>query len=88
MRDGDAAAEIISRRWGFEREGAAIFLNGGELQMIYIQLIRLCYLNPFLLKILPLALFLSNLKGRVGLAWVRRRIRGRKGGTRRGQAGG
>jgi D-aminopeptidase len=74
MRDGEAAAEKISQRWGFKREGAAILLNAGELQMLYIQLIRLCYLNPFILKILPLALFLSNLKGRIGLAWVRRRI--------------
>ena len=87
MRDGEDVAAKISRRWGFKREGAAILLNAGELRMIYLQLIGLCYLNPFILKILPLALFLSNLKGRIGLAWVRRRIRGRKGGIKRGQAG-
>lgn len=74
MRDGEAAAEKISQRWGYKREGAAIFFNAGDLQTLYLQLIRLCYLNPFILKILPLALFLSNLKGRIGLAWVRRRI--------------
>jgi hypothetical protein len=85
MRDGEAAAKKISNRWEYHREGALIFLNATDIQALYLQLIRLCYLTPFILKILPLALWLSNLKGRFGLAWVRRKIRIRhKNRTKRG----
>jgi hypothetical protein len=38
-----------------------------------MELIRLCYLTPLIVKVLPLALFVSNLRGRLGLAWLRRK---------------
>ena len=75
MRDGEAAARKISKRWGFRNKGEIIFINTDDIQALYGQLIRQCYLTPFILKILPLALWIFNLKGRIGLAWVRRRIK-------------
>jgi len=88
MRDGEDAAKKISRRWGCPRKGALILLNTENIQTLYKQLIRICYLTPFILKILPLALLISNIKGRIGLVWVRRKIKlSHKNGTKKGRAG-
>ena len=75
MRDGEAAARKLAHRWQLDRQGADLYLRAESLDQIYLQLIRLCYLTPWSAKILPLSLALHNLKGRWGLAWVRRKLK-------------
>jgi D-amino peptidase len=74
-RDGKRAALKMARRWGFAAENSSIVFQAPDIHTLYLQLIRLCYLTPALEKFLPLTLPLFNLKGRLGLAWVRRRLR-------------
>jgi D-aminopeptidase len=75
VRGGDKKARVIASRWGFGRDGSRILLESPNIKELYSQLIRLSYLTPFVKKILPVALFLYNIKGRLGLEWVRRRQR-------------
>jgi hypothetical protein len=74
-RGGDIAAQNLARRWGFEQEGARIFIEAADIHALYRDLIKLCYLTPLTARILPFGLFLYNLTGRVGLAWARRRLK-------------
>jgi D-aminopeptidase len=73
MRDGKKVARKLSTRWGYAREGSNIYINADDIHTLYMELIRLCYLTPLIVKVLPLALFVSNLRGRLGLAWLRRK---------------
>lgn len=75
MRDGESAARKIAYRWKFECKGCQILINAPNIQELYMDLIRLCYLTPLLEKTLPISIFMHNLWGRIGLAWVRRQIR-------------
>jgi len=71
MRDGAAVARKTARRWGYACDGATILIESRHFDQLYLKLINLCYLTPAVNRILPLALWLYNLKGRLGLAWVR-----------------
>ena len=71
MRDGESIARRLARRWRLEHDQATICFRAMSVNELYLQLIRLCYLSPWLEKIQPLALGAFNLKGRVGLQWVR-----------------
>ena len=73
MRDGERIARKLSNRWGHAQEGANIYLNANDIHTLYIELIRLSYLTPLIEKVLPFALFVYNLRGRLGLAWLRRK---------------
>ena len=75
MRDGEAEAMRLSRRWDFEREGARIRIQRDNIHQLYMELIRLCYLTPAIEKALPLALAAFNLKGRMGILHARRRLK-------------
>jgi hypothetical protein len=75
MRDGERVARKLSQRWGFDREGSKLLLKAADIHELYTNLIRLCYLTPFIERILPLALIVSNLRGRHGLAWLRQGVR-------------
>ena len=44
---------------------------------LYLELIKLCYLTPAIEKILPLALMIFNLQGRIGIIRARRRLKRR-----------
>lgn len=72
LRDGPAAARKLARRWGFRLDGGRIVLHAQEMNQLYLQLIRLCYLTPTTEKILPWALPVYNLWGRLGLLWAKR----------------
>jgi hypothetical protein len=74
-RGGESAAQKLARRWGFDQEGARIFVEAADIHELYRDLIKLCYLTPLTAKILPFGLFLYNLTGRLGLAWARRRLK-------------
>jgi D-aminopeptidase len=75
MRDGNAAAQKIARRWGYKCMGNQIDINAPDIQTLYMELIRICYLTPLVEKTLPFCLMAYNLWGRIGLAWVRRQIK-------------
>jgi D-aminopeptidase len=74
-RGGEITAQNLARRWGFDHEGARIFIESDGIHELYRDLIRLCYLTPLTVRILPFGLFLYNLTGRLGLAWARRRLK-------------
>jgi D-aminopeptidase len=78
MRTGSIAARKIARRWGLDSRDDQVVIEVADIHDVYMHLIRICYLTPALEKILPLGLWIYNLWGRIGLAWVRRKIRGRK----------
>ena len=75
MRDGEAVAARLARRWTVEQVGAEIRIHSASFQQLYLDLIRLCYLTPAIEKVLPLALAAFNLKGRIGIARARRRLK-------------
>ena len=74
-RDGATAARKMAQRWGYVVNGADITVVADDIHTLYERLVRLCYLTPQVLKFLPLALWLYNLKGKLGLMWVRHRLR-------------
>ena len=74
LREGAPAAQKLSARWGFCRQGADIILHNARLGELYRDLIRICYLTPMAERVLPLAVAASNLRGRAGLAWLRHQI--------------
>jgi len=75
LRDGEAAAIRLARRWKFEQVGAQIRIQRASIHQLYMELIRLCYLTPAIEKVLPLALVAFNLKGRIGIIRARRRLK-------------
>jgi len=75
MRDGEQVAARLARRWKFERAGAQIRIRTEDIVDLYLELIKLCYLTPAIEKILPLALMIFNLQGRMGIARARRRLK-------------
>ena len=75
LREGRQAAEKLARRWRVARQGAQLFLYHDGFDALYMDLIRLCYLTPLSERLLPLALAAANLRGRVGLSWLRRQVR-------------
>ena len=75
MRDGEAEAIRLARRWKFEQTGAQIRIQRDSIHQMYLELIRLCYLTPAIEKVLPLALAAFNLKGRSGIRRARKRLK-------------
>jgi hypothetical protein len=78
MRDGEKAARAYAMRWSLPREGDAVIVAARDLADLYFKLILLCYFTPFLKAVLPLALFLSNARGKAGLSWARKRLKKRE----------
>ncbi|MFZ0243046.1 MAG: M55 family metallopeptidase [Desulfobacterales bacterium] len=74
MREGERAAQKLAARWGFHRQGADLVFDRSRFDDLYLDLLRLCYLTPAVERVLPLAVAVSNLRGRAGLAWLRRRL--------------
>ena len=75
MRDGEMVARKIAKRWKFDHHGDRILIKTLGMQDLYINLIRICYLTPLVEKTLPFCLIGYNLWGRIGLGWVRRRLK-------------
>ena len=75
LRDGEGEAARLARRWKVEQAGAQIRIRCASFQQLYLELIRLCYLTPAIEKVLPLALAVFNLKGRIGIVRARRRLK-------------
>ncbi len=75
LRDGPPAARRIARRWGLARDHDRIRLETPDIHQLYQQLLRICYLTPWVEKRLVWLLPLFNLKGRLGMTWVRRQLK-------------
>lgn len=76
FRDGKKVADQISKRWGFVRKGAEIRIEADTFHNLYMDLIRICYLTPFIEKMVPVgALALYNLVGFAGLNVYHRKYR-------------
>jgi D-amino peptidase len=68
FRDGMKTAHQISKRWGFVRKRSEIQIEADTFHELYMGLIRICYLTPFIEKMLPSGLLaLYNLTGFAGL---------------------
>jgi D-amino peptidase len=74
FRGGPRAAKHHAAPWGFTYRGATVFIEAETHDDLYRRLVRLCYLSPLAKRTLPLSLWLFNLRGRLGLAWARRRL--------------
>ncbi len=75
MRDGEKAAEKLSKRWGMHNSGKDILFKENDIHGVYMQLIRICYLTPFIEKFAGISLFLYNMYGRLGRLYVRWMLR-------------
>lgn len=71
MKKGHREARKAAHLWHLKRKGSQLFIETQSLDELYLKLIRLCYLTPFIEAILPVSLMLFNLKGRFGLEWIR-----------------
>jgi D-aminopeptidase len=77
MRDGEKEAGRLAHRWRYSCEGASIILQADDILELYDDLVRLCYLRPHIEAMLPWAVHFHRLVGRLGLAWVRWKLRGK-----------
>jgi len=75
LRDGPQAVQKIADRWGVDHDTDRVFLSAPDIHTLYADLIRLCYLTPTMERAIRPALSLYRLMGRLGLIWVRRRLR-------------
>ena len=75
MRDGAGAAKKIAARWGLTCREDQIIFNADDMHDVYLHLIRICYLTPAIEKTMPLGLWLYNVLGWFGLAWVRQQLK-------------
>lgn len=71
MRDGEKEAAKIAGRWGLNYTGSEIHIKTGDIHELYYQLIRICYLTPFIERFIGPSVFLYNLYGRLGQSFVR-----------------
>ncbi len=75
FRDGPRVAGQTARRWGLDHDQDRIRFDAPDLHQLYRELIRICYLTPRIEKRLTWMLPLFNLKGRLGMIWLRRALR-------------
>ena len=75
MRDGPEVAAGIARRWGLHQDNDRLRFEATDIHHLYRELIRICYLTPWIERRLHWLLPLFNLKGRLGMMWVRQQIR-------------
>jgi len=75
FRDGAVAAQKIARRWRLKLAGDAVQFDIEDLPALFLMLSRICYLMPALLPFRRVGLPMYNFMGRVGLTWVRHRLK-------------
>ena len=78
MRDGKKYADKLARRWNLKSSDDNIYIGTNTIHELYDCLIRLCYLTPLIEKLIPVGLPLFNLRGKVGLMWVKKRVKNGK----------
>lgn len=75
FRDGPEVARWVGKRWGFPVHRGMVRITASDLNALYMNLIRLAYLTPVAEKLIPPGLWLSNIRGDLGIRWARRKIR-------------
>jgi len=75
MRDSAGEAEKIAKRWGLDFSGDIISFTAADFNDFYDRLIRITYFTPLIQKIIPAALIMFNLFGRLGLSIIRHKRR-------------
>ncbi len=75
MRDGEKAALRIAKHWGFHHADNRIFIKSADIHLLYLDLVRICYLTPMLERILPASLLIYNLWGQIGQIRARRKLK-------------
>ena len=75
LRKGSGEAQKLAARWNLEAHGPQVTIQARDLNRIYLELVRLVYLNRFTQHVLPPGLFLYRIMGRLGLAWIRRQLK-------------
>lgn len=75
LRDGPKAALRIAKRWSLEHQDNRVFINTDDIHLLYLNLIRACYLTPLVERLMPVSLPLYNLWGRIGRVRARRRLK-------------
>lgn len=75
MQGGSSGARKLAQRWGLVHRGDQILIDADSMYDVYMHLIRICYLTPLIEKTIPLSLWMYNLLGRIGLAWVRWQVK-------------
>ncbi|MCP4756154.1 MAG: hypothetical protein GY866_35270, partial [Proteobacteria bacterium] len=63
IRDGESVARSIGKKWKLQTEGATIILDCEDIHSLYTRLLQLCYLTPFVERILPIGIQLFNVRG-------------------------
>lgn len=74
MRDGEAVAKKLAKRWEFSHDENRIYFQSDTIDQLYLNLMRICYLTPFAEKILPFGIKLFNARGGFGLYWARKQL--------------
>ena len=75
LRDGPTAARRLARRWRLQAHGAELCFTSTDMHHLYRRLLDLFFLTPATKRLLTVSLGLSRLYGRMGLEWVRWRLR-------------
>ncbi|MBN2535948.1 MAG: M55 family metallopeptidase [Spirochaetales bacterium] len=75
MRDGPEAARKTGEKWHLPSCDDRVMIESGTALLLFQLLIKIAYLHPFLEKILPLALPLFHIYGKLGLNWVRKQLK-------------
>ncbi len=75
MRDGEAAAAKLRKRWQMQGTNAEIFFSCPDANSLYRQMINLAYLTPFTKAHLNIALKAADISGRLAHYWARRRAK-------------
>lgn len=75
MRDGEAAAAKLRKRWQMHGKNAEIIFSSPDADSLYRQLISLAYLTPLTETYLHTALKVANISGRLAHFWARRRAK-------------
>ena len=71
-RGGTAATRAVATKWHLPTQDHVITLSARTLTDIYRRLVQICYLEPWQIVWLPVALRLYRVLGRLGLALARR----------------
>ncbi|HNX74960.1 MAG TPA: M55 family metallopeptidase [Candidatus Rifleibacterium sp.] len=73
MRDGESAAARLRKMWRLDGNGNELSFSCPDMQALYLQMIRLAYLSPFIEAHLAFSLKVANISGRLTHMWARRR---------------
>lgn len=75
MAGNRRTAATIARRWGHRHRACTIHFSTDTVDNLFLELIKLAYLTPAALALLPIGLALYDIIGRTGLKWAGRQVK-------------